>query len=540
MKTYKLIKTGVYTVTTIVAFSLIMSCNGANKEVKPIAETVTVERPNILWVLLEDTAPLLGAYDTSIIKTPNIDSLAQQGVIYKNAFMPAPVCSPSRSSIITSVMSTTTGTHNHHSSRTKESGIKLPDSLKTIPEVFKNAGYFTFNNGKDDYNFIYNRRDLYSQEFFMHPLYGKRGKKIEIAALRDKQPFFGQIQLYGGKEIFSSKFKERVKTPVDRSKIELPPYLPNHPAIVEEYANHLDAIQITDERVAKILKELRDNDLLENTIVFFFSDHGMRMTRNKQFLYDGGLHVPLIIADFTKKTPKLKPGTVNEDLISGLDLGTSSLALAGITIPNYMEGKNIFSDNFSRKYVISTRDRCDFTIDRIRSVRSKEFKYIRNFMTDRPYAQPTYMDVDGIDFVKVMHQLHIDKKLNEIQDRFMSKERPAEELYDLKNDPYELNNLAENPDYNEILKQYNEVLNRWIKETDDKGQYPENEEGLKLMLGIWGKHAVNPEYDSLRERYPNLPSSLFYLKKEKSMLIDSTYTEDPLVEISTGTITTNK
>ena len=540
MKTYKLIKTAVCTISTIAAFFLMISCNDTDRKDKPITETATVKRPNILWILLEDTAPLLGAYGTSIINTPNIDSLAQQGVLYKNTFMPAPVCSPSRSSMITGVMSTTTGTHNHHSSRTKESGIMLPDSLKTIPEVFKNSGYFTFNNGKDDYNFIYNRRDLYSQEFFMHPLYGKRGKKIETATLRDKQPFFGQIQLYGGKEIFSSKFKERIKTPVDRSKIELPPYLPNHPVIIEEYADHLDAIQITDERVGKIIKELRDNGLLENTIVFFFSDHGMRLTRNKQFLYDGGLHVPLIIADFTKKSPKLIPGTVNEDLISGLDLGTSSLALAGITIPNYMEGKNMFSDDFTREYVISTRDRCDLTIDRIRSVRSKEFKYIRNFMTDRPYTQPTYMDIDGIEFVKVMHQLHADKKLNEVQDRFMSNERPAEELYDLKNDPYELNNLAANPDYKEIVKEYAGILSRWIKETDDKGQYPENEEGLKLMLGIWGKHAVNPEYEPLRKKYPNLPSSLFYLKSEKSKLIDSTYTEDPLVEISTGTITTNK
>jgi arylsulfatase A-like enzyme len=384
----------------------------------------------------------MGSYGTTIISTPHIDSLAQNGVLYTNAYMPAPVCSASRSSIITGLMSTTLGAHNHHSSRTKQAAINLPEYLTTIPEHFKEAGYFTFNNGKDDYNFVYNRRALYSQDFKIHPLYGKSSIPLDLEPLKNKQPFFGQIQLYGGKEIFSKSFKENVKTPVDRNKIELPPYLPNHPAIKEEYANHLDAIQITDERVGAIIKQLRDSNILENTIVFFFSDHGMRMTRNKQFLYDGGLHVPLIIADFTKRNKNIPAGTVNDDLVSGLDLGTSALALANIQIPKYMEGKNIFDASEKRNYIISTRDRCDFTIDRIRSVRSKEFKYIKNFLTDRPYTQPTYMDVDGIEFVQVMHRLHEEKKLNLDQDRFMSEKRPAEELYDLIADPYELNNLS--------------------------------------------------------------------------------------------------
>ena len=495
-------------------------------------EQVSKKQPNILWIYLEDTAPLLSCYGTTLISTPNIDNLAQQGVLYNHAYMPAPVCSASRSSIITGMMSTTIGAHNHHSSRTKESSIYLPDSLKTIPELFKKEGYFTFNNGKDDYNFAYNRRDLYSQDYRLHPLYGKSGVRLDLSTLKDKEPFFGQIQMYGGKEIFSNTFKERVKNPVDRSKIELPPYLPNHPTIIEEYANHLDAIQITDEKVGGIIKKLKESHVLENTIVFFFSDHGMRMTRNKQFLYDGGLHVPLIIADFTKTNQKLPAGTVNNDLVGGLDLGTSSLALAGIEIPEYMEGENMFSDSYNREHVISSRDRCDFTIDRIRSVRSKAYKYIRNFKTDRPYTQPTYMDFDGIEFVKVMHQLHADKKLNAIQDRFMSNERHAEELYNLKEDPFELNNLAANPEYKETLSKYANILNDWVAKTDDKGQYPEDEENLKLMLGIWGKYAINPEYDALRKKYPDLEGSLVFLKRAPSKLIDSSYVEAPLFELS--------
>lgn len=509
-------------------FSIMLLSNLANAQ----EQVVTKSQPNILWIYLEDTAPLFGCYGTTIISTPNIDELARKGVVYNNVFMPAPVCSASRSSIITGVMASTIGAQNHHSSRTKESAIRLPDSLKTIPEIFKKAGYFTFNNGKDDYNFIYNRKDLYSQEYKLHQIYGKSGVPLDLATLKNKQPFFGQIQMYGGKEIFNDKFKNNVRTPVDRSKIKLPPYLPNHPAIIEEYANHLDAIQITDDKLGEIMNTLKENNLLENTIIYFFSDHGMRMTRNKQFLYDGGIQVPLIIADFTKSNKKLPANTVNNDLISGLDFGTSALAIAGISIPKYMEGKNMFSDSYHREYVISIRDRCDFTIDRIRSVRSKEFKYIRNFMTDKPYMQPTYMDVDEVEFVQVMHQLHKDKKLNKTQDRFMSDKRPAEELYDLKKDPFELNNLASNPKYSNILKKHANVLTNWIAETNDKGQYPEGEEGLKFMLGIWGKHCVNPEYEPLRKKFPNLEGSLFYLKSEPSKLIDPFVVEAPLFEFN--------
>ena len=500
-----------YLLLALTSILFLTVCNNQPKE---------TPKPNILWIYLEDTSPLLGCYGTTIITTPNIDELAKKGTLYTNAIMPAPVCSASRSSIITGVMSTTLGLHNHHSSRTEAAAIHLPKTIKTIPELFKQAGYFTFNNGKDDYNFHYDRKDLYSQPYKMHPLYGKSGTHLPLETLTNKTPFFGQIQLRGGKEIFASTFKEKVKSRVDRSKIVLPPYLPDHPSIIEEYANHLDAIQLTDERVEDIMTQLRANGLLDNTIVFFFSDHGMRLTRHKQFLYEGGIHVPLIIADFRDK-PTLKAGTTNEDLISGIDLGVSSLALAGIPIPNYMEGKNMFDkENLAREYVISTRDRCDFTIDRIRSVRTKDYKYIRNFMTDRPYTQTTYMDVDKVEFVSVMKDLYQTNQLNEAQSRFFSTDRPSEELYDLKADPFELNNLAADPNHQAALIKHANILNQWIKATDDKGQYPETSGGLKLMLGIWGKYADNPEYDSLKEAYPDLAGSQFGLKSARWKVVE--------------------
>lgn len=473
------------------------------------------DSPNILWIVLEDTNPLMGCYGETLINTPHIDYLAKNGIVFNNAIMPAPVCSPCRSSIITGMMSTSLGTHNHHSARTKESAIYLPDHIKTAPEIFKEAGYFTFNNGKDDYNFSYDRKNLYDQSYRHHPLYGKSGIHIDIDSLKSKTPFFGQIQLSGGKEIFKSTFKENVKTPVDRSRIKLPPYLPNHPDVIEEYANHLDAIQITDEKVGTIIEKLKRNGLLEKTIVFFFSDHGMRLIKHKQFLYEGGIRVPLIIADFTN-SKNLGTATNYDELVSGIDLEPTSLALADISIPNYVEGNDIFSKRGKeRMFVISTRDRCDFTIDRIRSVRTKDYKYIRNFMTDRPYTQPTYMDVDGIPFVKTMKQLNARNELDSVQAIFYSEMRPTDELYNLKNDPHELNNLAFDSAYVDVLQKHASILENWIEETDDKGQYQESEENLKLMLGIWGNYAINPEYDKLREKYKNLAGSQFEFKSRK-------------------------
>ncbi|MEM7367909.1 MAG: sulfatase [Bacteroidota bacterium] len=476
--------------------------------------TLSPEQPNILWIVLEDTSPLLSCYGSTVISTPNIDRLANSGILFHNAFMPAPVCSASRSSIITGMMSTTLGLHNHHSSRTDASAIHLPDSIQSIPELFRHAGYFTFNNGKDDYNFAYDRRELYDQPYAVHPLYGKRGDRFAIAELPKHSPFFGQIQLSGGKEIFSSSFKEKVLFPVDREQLQLPPYLPNHPDILEEYANHLDAIKLTDEKIGQLMDSLTENQLLENTIIFFFSDHGMRMARHKQFLYDGGIHVPLIIADF-RPSSRIEAATTTEQLISGIDIGPTSLALAGISIPTYMEGRDIFDQTVAaRSYVISTRDRCDFTIDRIRAVRSKRFKYIRNCMIDRPYTQPTYMDVDGVPFVNTMKQLALDNKLDSIQARFYAVNRPVEELYDLQNDPFEIQNLAQDPAYQDSLKKYANILDQWILDTDDKGQYPESEAGLALMLGIWGAHAINPEYEPIKKKHPELAGSLFSLKSE--------------------------
>ncbi|TRX70214.1 sulfatase [Carboxylicivirga sp. M1479] len=479
-----------------VLFSLIalFSLNACNIELDN--QSSETKQPNILWIYVEDLSPDFACYGNSIVNTPNVDALAKQGIMYTNMHMPAAVCSAVRSGIITGLMPTTIGLHNHHSSRDLASAIFLPDSIKTIPEIFKEHGYYTFNHGKDDYNFWYERRNLYSGAFRSIGMYGMQGLKNDWKARKEGQPFFGQIQLYGNKHIYNSKFKSKVIRPIDPAKIEVPPYYPDSAFVRQDMADHLECIELTDREVGDIITRLKEDGLLENTYIFFFSDHGMRLWRHKQFLYDAGTKVPFVLA-YYGNNGVLQKGTVNNDLMSGLDIGTTTLGLANIDIPNYTEGQDFLSDNYqARDHVISVRDRCDFTIDRIRSIRTKQFRYIRNYFPDRPYMQPNYRDEWII--TQRMRYLSNAGQLNSSAASFWSEERPSEELYDVNADPHQINNLANNPDYAIQLNELRTRLEEWVLSTDDKGQYPEGDAGLKFMYQRWSEQCVNPEYDKFK------------------------------------------
>ena len=398
--------------------------------------------------------------------------------------MPAPVCSPCRSALITGAWQTTTGLHNHRSSRTEEGAIYLPKGVTTLPELFRKAGYQTFNAGKDDYNFVYKREALYE----------KLNKKNNFAAWRklDKsKPFFGQIQLRGGKSNTKS-----VKNKVDPDLMTPPPYFPDTDLFKKLKAHHYDTIRKTDSDTKIILDNLKADGLLEKTIIVWFTDHGDNQSlRAKQFCTEAGTHVPLIIAGPGKA---LKAGTVRNELVSALDISATSLALAGIRIPKYFESRDLFAKNYkSRSYVISARDRCDYTIDRIRAVRTENFRYIRNFLTDRPLLQPQYRD--NRENARTLRKGHADGTLPELTEQIFFGPRPAEELYDHRKDPHEINNLAENPAFKKELLRHRKILNGWIKETNDKGQYPESDAGLQEVLNQWKDKCVNPEYDRIRK-----------------------------------------
>ncbi|MEQ8210548.1 MAG: sulfatase [Lacipirellulaceae bacterium] len=476
--------------------------------------------PNILWIFCEDLSPFFGCYDDPVNKehTPTIDALASEGVLFRRAYSTAPVCSASRSAIITGVMQTTTGTHQHRSSRTTDGEvvperlrIHLPKEIKTIPELLREAGYFTFNSGKDDYNFDYDRRQLYSvgtEPNYLAGMNGWQGNKAQFStsftkhtwnSREDKtKPWFGQIMLWGGKA--NAKHVRRGEKLAD-DEVPLPPYFPDSPAHRESWAMHYNSVRGTDAQVEEILAQLKADRQYEGTIIFFFSDHGSNHSlRHKQFCYEGGVHIPLVIAG---KQSAIKPGKVRSDLVSALDISATTLALAGLTLPDYFDGQDLFGEKFrSHDHIISARDRCDYTIDRIRTVRTEKLRYIRNYFLDRPMLQAQYRD--NRPEVTELKRLHKAGKLNEYQQQHWFGTRPKEELYDLAADPHQVHNLAENPEYAGELQRHREILESWISETDDQGQYPESAEQLRATYDLWKDRTIfkaadtNPEYDQFR------------------------------------------
>lgn len=452
------------------------------------AETsARVEKPNILWIYLEDVSRWFGCYGDKLATTPNIDRLAKMGTRFDRFYTPAGVCSATRSAIVTGMMQTSIGAHQHRSNRNAKIGKyidshKLPNGIKTIPEYFRDAGYYTFNDGKDDYNF----------EWFKDKLYDSYGRMNfqgdEWSKCPKGKPFFGQIQLRGGKD--RPRYKPNQK--MDPAKVNVPPYYPDIPLVRKEIAHHYDCIKWTDRQVGLILKKLEEDKLLNKTVIFLVSDHGYKLHRDKQFLYEGGINMAFIAAG-----PGIANNTVNSDLISGVDLGPSSFDFAGVSIPKHMEGQAIFSKNYKKKeYVVSARDRCDYTIEHIRAIITPKYKYLKNFLTDRPFMQPSYKDPwpVSIEFRRMMAA----GEMNATQKLFFGKQKPAEELYDLANDPHEINNLANDPKHQEALKQHRQHLEQWMKATDDKGQYPESDAALLAVLKQWQDKCVNPEYNRVR------------------------------------------
>ncbi|MEM8953850.1 MAG: sulfatase [Verrucomicrobiota bacterium] len=464
-------------------------------------EAQSADQPNVLWIYLEDVSRWFSCYGEPLIETPNIDALADAGIRFDRFYTPAGVCSATRSAQVLGVMQTTFGVHQHRSSRnnapkgSKHDGIgmiHLPDGVKTLPQIFKDDGFYTFNqSGKDDYNFVFAMEDLYSpnsnQNWWRDRPKGK--------------PFFGQIQLKGG------KLGGKAPTVIDREVVTVPPYYPDIPEVREEIAHHLDCILETDRQVGEIIAALKEDELWDNTFIFLHSDHGYKLHRDKQFLYEGGINMPLIVTG-----PGIKGGQVRDDLISGIDLAPTSLTVAGLPVPDWMEGRDFLAKDYvPRDYVIAARDRCDYTIERIRAVVTPKFKYLKNYLTDRPFMQPSYKDPWPVSIR--FRQMMANGEMNEEQLTFFGPQKPAEELYDLEADPHEINNLAEDPSYAAILDEHRQLLKNWIKETGGGGLEPESDEGLLQVLYQWGDKCVNPEYDKVRDQLLPVPAKKSKKKK---------------------------
>jgi arylsulfatase A-like enzyme len=436
----------------------------------PLAELHASDtKPNILWIIMDDVGAELPCYGEKKIQTPNMDRLVREGTRFERAFLTASVCSPSRSAMITGMYQTTIGAHHHRSGRGTEK-IHLPTGVEPVPALFQRAGYFTCNGdypvkgkrlGKTDYNFEWEQKMYDGNDW---------------AGRKPGQPFFAQIQLWGGKNRNDDGRWYREETPkalgtlTRPEDISLPPYYPRDPVLLEDWAQYLDCIRFCDQQVGEIRKRLETEGILDQTIIILMGDNGISAAREKQFLYDGGIRTPFIV-----RGPGIPRGSVRTDLIEHIDMAASSRAWAGLPVPSWMQGRDVFAKDYQRRdAVFAARDRCGETVDRIRSVRTEQFKYIRNFHPQRPLLQPNdYKDSKLI--VQRLRDLHAQGKLSAAQEGILfSPTRSAEELYDEQADPFELRNLAGDPQFRSTLETLRARLDRWMVETRDGG--PESEE----------------------------------------------------------------
>lgn len=443
-------------------------------------------RPNIVWIMLEDWGLDLGCYGTKGIETPVTDQLASEGERYTNAFCTSPVCSTSRSAMLTGYHQNYIGAEQH---RTAKEDLKpLPQEIRPMPLLLKEAGYFTalMNSNKTDANFS---GDL----GFM----GKDWKERQKG-----QPFFAQITLQGTHR----KWNRDSKNPIDPATVELPPYYVDTPFARRDWANGLEQMQICDREIGEILGRLKKEDLEKNTLVFLIGDNGRCHIRGKQFLYDPGLQVPLII----KWPGKVTPGKVNTDLVQTIDITATILDVAGVETSESLQGKSLFKEESkNRKYIFAARDRMGGTHDAMRTIRSKKYKLIHNLMPERAWLQYSGYKEDMYPMLAEMNILHMEGKLNEDQAKFFAPTKPEFELFDLENDPYELKNLANDPYFGAIKDQLLEELYVWRKSINDKGVDQTFREG-----GLSSKYPTRT-LEEWKERYEAWKPWVFRKPKSK-------------------------
>jgi len=443
--------------------------------------------PNIVWIVTEDISPNLGCYGDADAITPNLDAFAAQGTRFARAFTHAPVCAPTRSGLITGMYPTTMGSHHMRSK------LVVPPPLFT--DELAKAGYNVFWPGKTDFNFDPPKGWADTRDWT---------KKPDI--LPTDKPFFAYINFLVTHEsqirATPAQYKKntaRLKPEQfrDPAKVAIPPYYPDHPDVRRDVATYHENITAMDAMVGDVLKMLDDRKLRENTVVMFFGDHGWGMSRGKRWCYDSGTRAPLIV----RWPGQLKPGSVCEDLVAFLDLTPTVLSLAGVEVPKRMQGQIFLGDKRAtpREYVYSARDRMDEGYDRIRSVRSENYRYVRNFHPEIPYAQwINYMD--EMPTMKVWRKLAFSGKLNDVQMAFFAKTKPAEELYDIRTDPHETKNLigAESASIQAIARDHRAELDRWMKDTNDLGAVPEKE----LIRRGLVKDLLTTEYEARIKLHP--------------------------------------
>jgi len=418
------------------------------------------DRPNILWISIEDVGQEVAPYDL-LADTPNIARLAAEGVTFLNAFTHAPVCAPTRSGIITGMYPTSIGTMH------MRSDIAPPKYVKAFPEYLRRAGYYATNNRKTDYNFP-----------SPTTAWDESGPRAHWKNRPDReQPFFAVFNLGSSHEgSVLRQYNARVADPAnaihDKEKLVLPPYWPDTPKVREAWAAYYDVITQTDETIGRLLQEIDDAGLRDDTLVVFWGDHGAGLARHKRWPYDSGVRVPLI----ARWPGRVEPGSRRRDLAQFLDLAPTMLAAAGVDRPDYFHGRVLLGEEIDPepKYLFHARDRMDERYDMIRSARDSRYQYIRNFESHKPWVAWQRTPSRGPVYQE-LYRIRDEGLTDQFTAPFLAQTKPVEELYDTLVDPWEMHNLADDPAYSAKLKELRAELASWMKRMGDKGLVPEPE-----------------------------------------------------------------
>lgn len=420
-------------------------------------ESAQPDKPNILWIVSEDNnADMIGCYGNEFATTPNIDQFAKEGVLYRNAFSTAPVCAPSRCTLITGMYPPALGTEHMRSVN------QIPAYVKFFPKYLREAGYYTTNNDKKDYNTV-DQTDAWDES----------SKTATYKNRKPGQPFFAVFNIFVSHE--SSLHKSLETLQHDPDKVPLPPYHPSTPEIRRDWAQYYDKIQFMDEQMGALLKELDEQGLSDNTIVFYYADNGGVLPRSKRFMFESGLHVPLIV----RVPPKYKhliqssPGTETDRVVTFLDFAPTVMSLAGIAPPEYLQGKPFLGSYTAseQRYGYSFRGRMDERIDLSRTVRDKKYRYIRNYLPHLPYGQRLHY-LWLAPSTRSWEESYRAGRTDAVQSAFW-KEKPAEELYDIATDPFNVNNLAGDKNYDSVLVRMRKANYDWVIASRDVGFIPE-------------------------------------------------------------------
>ena len=441
-----------------------------------VPPNLTMNSPcrHIVWITLEDTSPRFRCYGDPVARTPNVDRLAAEGTRYPNAFSTSPVCAPSRCSVITGVHACSIGGH-HMRTRQRHPAYEgqtppyepvPPAHVKCFPEYLRAAGYYCTNNRKTDYQFF--------QPFTAWDECHERAhwRNRPAGAL-----FFSVFNFEGAHE--SGMWPDGRPLETDPAAVAVPPFLPDTPVVREAIARHYDKMARVDAEVGRVLRELEEDGLADDTLVVLWSDHGEGLPRSKRHVYDSGIRVPLIV----RWPGKVAAGATCDELVSMLDLAPTVLRAASLPVPRHFHGRPLLDPTApARAFVHATQDRFDDYYDHVRAVRDQRYKYIRNFHPELPrFLYNHYLNTHPAE--QELIRLARENRLPEGAAWFAARARPSEELYDCATDPHEMRNLAGDPEHESRLTTFRAELDRWQREVGDLGGIPEYQLSERMWPG---------------------------------------------------------